>query len=284
MKQIVVVFSTGVQLTYDLKDTPVVDNWLSLLESHTRDSMHDRSKLYNHAHGFATADQIAANIIRLKEISNKYNLALGDINQISWHNVLNAAHVNFPNWRGRTDESIADAHEYNVLIHWLEYEFANLYEHRNEYLINVDFNQRQETRSVLHPFTDDDFKHFTPVLEFGNIHLHYVHKGRHFLELANANDLVAPSHHFVPQHRYSSTFGMVFSEPNARDYSKLRTFYDRRGVDFFRIPYDNPTMAIGFYKLGQLVNADQYRFDEQQRNDLRAKLADAVVVDWKINK
>lgn len=283
MMQIDVIFSTGLTLTYDLNDTRVVADWVSILDQMPRD-LHDRSQLYNHRHGFASEAEIDQAGQRLAEISDKYQLNIPPITRDNWHQVLNRAHIFFPNWRPTNDEQLNDSHEFNVLIHWLEYELANVYDTRREYLVNVDFNQNPATRTRMPLFDDGDFSHFSPILEFGNIHLHYVHKGRHFLELANALDFDAPRTHFVPQHRFNATFGMVFSEPGVRDYADLQRYYiNRGGVEFFRKQYDNPTMAIGFYKLGQLVNVDQYRTSEQQRNELRAAVSSAVVVDWKIN-
>ena len=197
--------------------------------------------------------------------------------------MLNRLHVYFPNWHRVAPDALVDAHTLNLIIHWLEYEFANVHEHRNEWLINVDFNQDQATRT-LHSFAQADFTRFSPNLEFGNIHLHYVHKGRHFLELANAQDFVAPRSHFVPQTQFSATFGMVFSEPNARDLSELETYYNRRGVDFFGMKYEDPKLAKGFFKLGELVNADVYRADKALRDELRNKLTTAEVIGWTINE
>ena len=96
--------------------------------------------------------------------------------------------------------------------------------------------------------------------------------------------MVAPSTHFVPQRRYGATFGLVFSEPNARDYSELRKYYDKKGVEFFRMSFDNPALGIGFYRMGQLTNIDAYRINSQLREDVRNQIRGAHIVDWKINE
>lgn len=282
MNQIDIEFSGGIVLRYDLLDTPVVVRWTELLDSMPR-SLAPRSQTYNHLHGFANQIEIDNAVERFQALSSKYQFNIPAINSTNWHTVLNRAHILFPNWRPTNDEQLFDSHEFNVIIHWLEYELANAYDGRGEYLINVDFNQDPSTRAVMPPFDPDDFQHFSPILEFGNIHLHYVHKGRHFLELANALDFDAPQDHFVPQHRYNATFGMVFSEPGARDYGALQQYYvDRGGVDFFHKIYDDPTLASGFYKLGCLTNVDDYRSNKDRRNDLRQQLAGSSVVDWRI--
>lgn len=276
-------FSTDVTLTYNILPHPVAHTWLELLAGVTSDMRVDRASLYNQRHGFATENDITTAVSMLESITNRHNLPLPTLTKYNWHDALNRLHVYFPNWHRVARADLVDAHTLNLIIHWLEYEFANTFEQRNEWLFNVDFNQDQATRT-LRSFTPSDFSKFTPNLEFGNIHLHYVHKGRHFLELANAQDFVAPRAHFVPQTQFSATFGMVFSEPNGRDLSELEAYYNRKGVAFFGMKYEDPRLAKGFFKLGELVDVDSYRADKALRDELRSKLTTADVIGWTINE
>lgn len=77
---------------------------------------------------------------------------------------------------------------------------------------------------------------------------------------------------------------MVFSEPNARDLSELAVYHEQRGVDFFGMKYDDPNLAKGFFKLGELVDADSYRANKALRDELRNKLTTADVIGWTINE
>lgn len=280
--QATIKFSNDTSLVYVLKDTPVVRSWVHILSKASASEPNTIAKQYNSHHGFATTEQITDGIAALKQIAEKHHLPVSEtITADNWHSLLNRAHVAFPNWRYRTDDDRLDAHTYNLLIHWLEYEFANLYEHFDEYLINVDFNHEPQSYGrLLKNFEVADYAEFTPVLEFGNIHLHYAHIGRHFLELANAQDFIAPPNQFVPQTRYCGTFGMVFSEPNRRNYDALRQYYDRRGgKQYFSKEYDDPTIAKGFYKLGQLSDVDNYSTIEA-REELRSRISTATVTGW----
>ena len=94
MMQIDVIFSTGLTLTYDLNDTRVVADWVSMLDQMPRD-LHDRSQLYNHRHGFASEAEIDQARQRLAEISDKYQLNIPPITRDNWHQVLNRAHIFF---------------------------------------------------------------------------------------------------------------------------------------------------------------------------------------------
>lgn len=283
MATITVHFSSDVNLTYNITPHPTSNVWLGLVADVSPDVRVDRAILYNQRHGFASSSDIDDAIRALKAIVQRHNLTLPALNEHNWHDVLNRLHVYFPNWHRVSHAHLVDAHTFNLIIHWLEYEFANTFEQRNEWLFNVDFNQKQATRT-LRSFEPSDFNKFTPNLEFGNIHLHYVHKGRHFLELANAQDFDAPRAHFVPQTQFSATFGMVFSEPNGRDLSELETYYNRKGVAFFGMKYEDPRLAKGFFELGELVDVDSYRADKALRDELRSKLTTADVIGWTINE
>lgn len=276
-------FSSDVTLTYNIIDHPVSSEWLTLASAIAPTARVDRACLYNQRHGFATDQEIESAVRVLEDITRRHRLHLPLLIERNWHVALNQLHINFPNWHRVARDSLTDAHTLNLIIHWLEYEFANKFEHRNEWLFNVDFNQDQATRT-LRTFSISDYDQFTPNLEFGNIHLHYVHKGRHFLELANAQDFLAPRAHFVPQTQFSATFGMVFSEPNSRDLSELAVYHEQRGVDFFGMKYDDPRLAKGFFKLGELVDADSYRANKALRDELRNKLTTADVIGWTINE
>lgn len=55
-------------------------------------------------------------------------------------------------------------------------------------------------------------------------------------------------------------------------------------LTFFGMKYEDPKLAKGFFKLGELVNVDMYRADKALRDELRNKLTTADVIGWTINE
>jgi hypothetical protein len=207
------------------------------------------------------------------------------IHKGNWRTALNTLHVNFPEFfQNDLDHTkFQSAHEMNLLIHWLEYELVNLYENKENYLFNLDFNHYPPAYNLKTDFPENEYGYFSPDLQFGNLHLHYIFIGRHFLEMFDAQDVVSPARHFVPQHAFNATCGLVFSEPRDKDQleADMRAYYTRQqGVDFFGHGYDDPKLAKGFFKLGTLDGLQAYA-SKQQRQALRTALQRSSITAWR---
>jgi hypothetical protein len=101
----------------------------------------------------------------------------------------------------------------------------------------------------------------------------------------DAYDVDCPAHHFRPQHQFNATCGLSFSEPlNASTLTaNLREYYENRGGrQFFGYDFDDPRLAVCFFRLGSLVNLSEYRTLES-RQVLRFQLQAAEVVSWTIH-
>jgi hypothetical protein len=276
-------FSCGTSLSYALNSSKTARMWCNMLSQMQTDYL--LRSVVNHRHGFASLGEITRCVERLKKCLVVLGFELSEpIHHGNWHTVLNALHVNFPEFfKGDFDHSkFQTAHEMNLLIHWLEYELANLYENQEKYLFNLDFNHHAPAYNLKTDFAEDEYGYFSPDLQFGNLHLHYIFIGRHFLEMFDAQDLVSPAHHFVAQHAFNATCGLVFSEP--RDHAKtdadMRAYYkQRQGVQFFKYPYDDPKLAKGFFKLGQLEGLERYA-TKPQREALRDALQRSSIESW----
>lgn len=239
----------------------------------------------NHRHGFATELQIKAAVTRLRKSAAVLGFSLAPLTKLNWQEELNRLHISFPEFfRNEFDrEKFQSAHEMNLLIHWLEYELVNLVGKKAKYIFNLDFNHFPAAYDLKTKIPEDEFDSFESDLRFGNLHLHYIYVGRHFLEMFDANDIESPPHHFRAQHAFNATCGLVFSEPcdPVQLDCDMRAYYGRRGgAEFFGIDYDDPRLAKGFFRIGQLIDLQAYS-TFTQRNALREQLKTSRIVAWK---
>ncbi|MBL0076566.1 MAG: hypothetical protein IPP41_11810 [Rhodocyclaceae bacterium] len=277
-------FSCGTQLSYLLNNTQTTASWCHQFAQMTPQLLFRQG--INHRHGFATPQEIDAAISRLKTTTEFLGFEMQTIRQDNWHEVLNDLHLNFPGFfkTNRDEKRFHAAHVMNLLIHWLEYELANLYDDKAQYLFNLDFNHYPPAYNLKTQIPDDEFDHFSAALEFGNLHLHYIYIGRHFLEMFDARDFVSPGQHFRAQHEINATCALVFSEPvdAARLNNQMQEYFDQRGGNsFFGFDFDDPRLAKGFFKIGQLENLDHYR-NASQRTALREQLKGSSIVQWQL--
>jgi hypothetical protein len=275
-------FSGGLQLTYTLNGTRTAQLWLGQF-ARMRTAFLLRSDI-NHRHGFAGTADILDNIVRLQRVATGLGHSLGPIDRQQWQQSLNRLHVHFPEFFTHhfVPEKFQLAHEMNLLVHWLEYELGNVFGGRRQMLFNLDFNHHAPAYNLKAPFPDDEFDRFSADLVFGNLHLHYIYVGRHFLEMFDACDLQCPPHHFRAQQEFNATCGLVFSEPDdaALRTAQMQAFYGQRGGrQFFGFDFDDPKLARGFFKIGQLENLSDFT-TVSARQALRNSLKDSHVVNW----
>ncbi len=277
-------FSCQTRLTYVLNQTRTAQIWAAQL-SLMRPEFLLRTDL-NHRHGFAGLEEIRSNLGRLRHCAKTLGFPMESMNERNWQSVLNRLHVRFPEFFKTEFERkhFQTAHELNLSIHWLEYELANLHGGKQQYIFNLDFNHFPQAYNLKAEFPDDEFQHFSPALEFGNLHLHYIYIGRHFLEMFNARDMVCPASHFRAQHEFNATCGLVFSEPTdvAQLNQDMHDYYMHRGGEnFFGFSFDAPKIAKGFFKVGQLESLQDYG-ESAQRQALRDKLKSSTIRSWRI--
>lgn len=278
-------FSTGVSLTYETNSSLTASSWLIQLSNTTPHDL--KQQELNHKHGFASDEEIERNITRLTQVAQGFNATLQPITHDTWQMSLNTLHVHFLEVvrQSLSRQQQQQAHEMNLLIHWLEYELFNKFNNRQQYIFNVDFNHCPRAYGLKQQFPVDEYGYFSPTLDFGYLHLHYIYLGRPFLELADANDMVAPRHHFKPQREFNATCGMSFSEPEDKHGQRLMFadyYASRGGRDFFGHSLNDPQMAIGFFRVAQLVNIHEYQ-TESQRIQLRNQIQHSHVIGWEIH-
>lgn len=228
----------GFVLNYELNGFRDTQHWAEALSVRTIDSLCRTDT--NECHGWATPEMVAIKQARLEDLCYIFGLKFEGCDQES----LNRLHTNFPeNVHKSSVRSIKMLwHEFNTTIHWLEYEL------NNQQIINADFNHSDYIQiNIQNP------ENFSPYLDFGTLHAHYIYIGRHFLEMSDARDYVSPIEHFKPQNHINATFGMCFSD--SRDHSiidkEMRDYYNTRND--FPYDFDSVSMRKGFLQLGNLV-------------------------------
>jgi hypothetical protein len=276
-------FSCQTELTYVLNDTWTALNWATQLSALNGGFLLQTD--LNHRHGFASHEEIRARHLRLTQCADELGFQLEPMTITRWQSSLNQLHVNFPEiFKTSLDaRRFQLAHEMNLLIHWLEYELTNALTRKEQYLFNLDFNHHPPVYNLKQAFPADEMMHFSSALEFGNLHLHYIYIGRHFLEMFDARDMVCPNSHFKAQHEFNATCGLVFAEPldsAQMERAMNQYFASRGGADFFGYEFDDPRMAKGFFKLGHLENLGAYATLEQ-RQALRDQLKSSRILSWR---
>ena len=285
-------------LSYDLTENPVVDIWKSLVSKAPLSSMCS----VNHKIGFEAPEETFAKADRLYSLAEQINVFIPNgiqlikLTESNWKEALNKLHVHFPLLRYNYPMSQEEfelkllplLEEYNDLIHWLEKAYDKLYGTKvNMSAIYCDFNKGSLLEMVEIP--DDGYKLFTPLIDFGTLHIHYAHVGRHPFELLTARDYDCPKDQALSQHKLSASCAMYFNDRDfyrqqlfGQDVDHLQkikeafvSFYEKRGgQDFFGWAFDDPRLAFGYMKIGQLENIGLFGSLEA-RNELREKLATA---------
>lgn len=294
MRQFVVRFTGNVELTYTLVDEEIVDSWITLISKHT---INDCCPT-NHYIGYATPEFAQSKIDRLYELADLINTHVPDrvikqsITSENWKQSLHVMHVHFPDLKNDETYQHIWTHlsEYNDIIHWLE---STLRRSSNNFRITLDFNKSNTT---FLPIPDSAYSLFTPFFNFGYLSLHYTHVGKHAQELFTVNDLICSSDQFVPQRTFSASVRMLFTD-NFHDTSikqqvlnnKWKIFYNKRDKDFWKYEIDDPKIAFGYMKIGELSsirvndNIVPIPSTNDELNDFRKLLVSLNVIDWKIN-
>ena len=209
-------------------------------------------------------------------------------------------HVEFPEYRN--DENYKDIwdnlSEYNDIIHWLESILLNVWSNTkltesSLFRVTLDFNKTTDT---FVPIPKDAYELFDPYSNFGNLFLHYTHIGKHAQELFVGNDLTCSSDQFIPQVTYSASCRMIFTDyfhntdtkKQLLQYRWNKFYNDRGGYDFWGYDIDDPKLAFGYLKIGQIYNIVEngnvihIPIEMSDLCAFRDKLVKTKVIDWEI--
>jgi hypothetical protein len=285
-------FDNGLSLNYILNDSiNVVPQWKAQIEKLGTDSL---CKI-NHKSCTGKSELVSQKIARLYELADTLNrvipnsIPIEQLTDTNSQSVLNKMHVHFPVIH--STEELADyrtiASEYNDLIHWLEPELRH--KDNSRLRIFLDFNKSEEIKFL--DLNTEDYVHFTPYTEFGDLSLHYCHVGRHAFELFTANDLDCPEDQFVPQSSFTASCVLWFNNPESQKYllPKWKVFYIKRGGSkFFKFKFGDPNLRFGYLKIGKLsevtYNNKTISFDSlSEINIIKDLLTSASVTHWSVH-
>lgn len=301
MTQIQFSFDTGLELTYQLMATESAKFFADSVLLLTPEDINPTS----FKNGFNSETFIPERIARLYAVADTINsLYPGQINIVplepDWRGALQQMHTHFPDLtHNLPGEELQRATpllgEFNDLIHWLEKELNR--KHNGSPLdkswatICLDFNRAPACRHV--PIPPSDYQHFTHQLYFGNLHLHYDNVGRHPWELFGSRDYICPPDQVISQNQISPSCNLYFndwdilrSNRQALSLDKYNAgfseFYHRRGgQDFFKYAQDDPRLAVGYLKIGQLENINDFA-SATARTQLRNQLAASTLIGWTV--
>jgi hypothetical protein len=297
-------FSNNISITYDLVDETIVDIWAEEIKHKTIDNV---CKI-NHYIGYAEESVVHNYIQRLYELSDLINLRVPDrvikkeINKDTWKKALHVMHIHFPDLK--LDKNYIDIwpllSEYNDIIHWLESILCNMWANTNLtesslFRITLDLNKTTKSDRFL-PIPEEAYKLFDPNINFGDLSLHYVHVGKHAWELFIVNDLICQPDQFVPQVQFTASCRMLFTDYFHNTEIKKQTlqkkwekFYiDRGGYEFWGANIDDPKIAFGYLKIGQLFNISIDGVDIpipvtiDELCNFRKQLVKTRVINWEI--
>ena len=295
MRQFVVKFTRDIELTYTLVDEEIVEGWINLISSHNINECCDT----NHYVGYSNLKFIQSKINKLYELADIINSYVPNrvikqqVTLDSWKQSLQTMHVHFPELKNNNDYQHIwnELSEYNDIIHWLESTLGN--NGSSTFRITLDLNKASTTFLDI---PNSAYKLFTPFSNFGWLLLHYTHVGKHAHELFSTGDTVCPKDQFVPQRKYSASVRMIFTDNYHDTVQKQqhlkfrwRSFYNSRSSDFWGYDIDDPKLAFGYIKIGELTHikiSDSVLSIPKTSEELckfRELLVETQVVDWKIN-
>lgn len=295
MKYFCVQFTNDIELKYQLIEHAIVTQWIDLIKIRTIDECCTN----NHYIGYNSVELIDDKIKKLYFLSDKINnrvpnrVIKQEINKENWQTALQIMHVHFPDLKN--DENYKDIWddltEYNDIIHWLESTLPDKSNISKFFRITLDFNKHYKTNFLDIP--EDAFNLFNPFTNFGYLLLHYTHVGKNAHELFVTNDLICPSEQFIPQTKFSASVRMYFTdnfhytEQSQKIYlDRWEKFYYKLDNNFWKYKIDNPKIAFGFIKIGQLkfVNNETAPIEPMSILKLRQKLIKSKILFWAVKE
>lgn len=295
MRQFVVRFTRDIELTYTLVDEEIVEGWTNLISSHNINECCNT----NHYVGYSTSEFMQSKINRLYELADIINSHVPNkvikqqVTLDSWEKPLQTMHVHFPELKNNTDYQHIwnELSEYNDIIHRLESTLRNA--GSGNFRITLDLNKANTTFLDI---PDSAYKLFTPFSNFGWLLLHYTHVGKHAHELFTTSDTVCPKDQFVPQRKYSASVRMIFTDNYHDTVQKQqhlkfrwRSFYNSRSSEFWGYDIDDPKLAFGYIKIGELTHIKisdsivSIPKTSEELHEFRELLVETQVIDWQIN-
>ena len=294
-------FSNNLELVYNLHDTASAKFFADSIQQLAPIDICPTS----FKNGFDSESYIPERILRLYTVADSINsLYPNQVNIVplepDWRLALQQMHTHFPELTNNLpanelQRATPILGEFNDLIHWLEKELNRKYNgsplDRSWATLCLDFNRALMCRHI--PLPESDYKYFTHELYFGNLHLHYDNVGRHPWELFGSRDYVCPPDQVISQNQISPSCNMYFNDWDilrqtrralsldkyTASFDKL--YHERGGNAFFKYERDDVRLAVGYLKIGQLVNVNDFA-SISAREQLRNQIATSTLTGWTV--
>jgi hypothetical protein len=301
MMKVQFTFSNNLELVYNLHNTASAEFFANSIQQLTPADICPTT----FKSGFDCESLIPEKIKRFYHVANSINLMYP--NQVNilplepdWRLALQQMHTHFPDLTNNLPgPELAKASpllgEFNDLIHWLEKELGRKLTKslldKSWATICLDFNRAPTCCHM--PLPVNDYQYFTHQVYFGNLHLHYDNVGRHPWELFGNQDYICPADQALSQTQISPSCNMYFNDwdilrqrrqsMSLTDYNaKFEQFYHARGgKEFFKYDLNDPKLAVGYLKIGELANLSDYT-SVDFRNQLRNQLSTSTIIGWQI--
>lgn len=260
------------KLTYELSSERVSQLWASWMRELTVDNLRPELDPW---HGTANLDE---KIDELNDLIDSMNAWLprvipGKVDPSSPRESLNALHSHFPEQeREETDETrLAQLRRFNDLYHQVDLGFRS--QGNNIFLLVVP-----EKADMIKDLVGLDYEQFSPSWAFGDLLLHYPHAGRHPFEVYTSNDTDVPEDQIVCQSKISPAHTLRFFD-SIETKEGFDEFYTSSGITW---PYsvDDPKLAVGYIKLGHLVEVNDGPIDRAELIELVK--ASSTITRWEI--
>lgn len=243
--------SETITLTYKLEQHRPAQVWAGLMHS---TSITQLRKNLNPWQNF-DKNVLPLRISQLENLIDELNewlpnKIIGKWNYNNHQESVNRLHIHFPE-QEKNETDITKKSQlslYNDLIHEIEDLTKRPNEFRPHLLICPDNGQQI-------PLNLQDYNYFKASHKFGSLCLHYCHVGRHPFELYSAGDINCPIEQIVPQHEIASYHTLRFYESTYMEHWHKGKFYEFYKASTLRhvINWNDPKMAFGYIRLGQLV-------------------------------
>jgi hypothetical protein len=260
------------KFTYELGTERTSQLWASWMRDLTVDNLRPELDPW---HGVA---HLGDKINEINELIDAMNTWLprvinGHVDPGNPVETLNALHAHFPEQESvETDDSrLAQLRRFNDLYHQIDLGLRS--QGANIFLLVVP-----ENPDMIKDLIGLDFEQFSPSWAFGDLLLHYPHAGRHPFEVFTSDDTDVPEEQIVCQTKISPAHTLRFFDCHETK-DRFDEFYASSEITW---PHaiDDPKLAVGYIKLGHLVEVNDAPVDRAAALELVK--ASSTITRWEI--
>lgn len=250
--------------TYELLNTRTAKEWAIMIHNSNVD---DLRKSFNSWQGaYVNWDERFKEFMHLIQRLNEW---IPDKIQDTWddsdrQSSLNRYHIHFPkHYYVESDiERIKQLDRYNEIIHELEIISRQIITGQdNLHLLLIPLYNGKWEKKYLEL---SDYADFVQERYFGDLLMAYCHVGRHPMEIFHSRDNLVPTEQILCQTDIGPLHYLMFSDSKFNKSEFDKYYYDSH----IKWPYalDDPRLAVGFSKIGNLISFNGTHFSNTDIN------------------